>query len=265
VSEAGDALLAEGHPALVATERPSAAGVVATDTVGELALAGKTPSEAAAASATGGCSGALRFDLTLSAGETKTLGFICPVLPGRRAIRHQWDGRSGWAQLDLAKPNPPDGGLLQPDPGLGYYRGLKADELFQEADAYWEGLAGRVKIAVPDPRWAECFAAIVGHVALCMNEGAPDVAVVNYNVFNRDGAYAANILQKSGNLALSEQAIDYFLAHYFGPCSFTYSAKGETGTLRLAGDAKPPGGVILRAPRGDIVLPPGTLEARIRW
>ena len=48
-----------------------------------------------------------------------------------------------------------------------------------------------------------------------MNEGAPDVAVVNYNVFNRDGVYIANILQKAGKFQLAAQAIDYFLSHPF--------------------------------------------------
>jgi len=48
-----------------------------------------------------------------------------------------------------------------------------------------------------------------------MNKDAPDVAVINYNVFNRDGVYVANILQKSGNTELAEKAIDYFLAHPF--------------------------------------------------
>jgi hypothetical protein len=38
---------------------------------------------------------------------------------------------------------------------------------------------------------------------------------VNYNVFNRDGVYVANILQKAGRPDLSEQAIDYFLGHPF--------------------------------------------------
>ena len=50
---------------------------------------------------------------------------------------------------------------------------------------------------------------------MSMNEGAPDVAVVNYNVFNRDGVYVANILQKSGRFDLAEAAIDYFLSHPF--------------------------------------------------
>lgn len=215
VSETGDALLAEGRPALIATQKPTAAGVLATDTIGQLALEGKMPQGKRAVSPAGDCSGALRFDLALEPGEVKTLGFICPVLPGRRAVGHQWDGTSGWAQLDLARPNPPEGGQLQPDPGLGFYGALKADVLFDEAEAYWEGIASKAIILVPDRRWAECFTAIIGHVALCMNDGAPDVAVVNYNVFNRDGVYVANILQKSGNLALSEQAIDYFLGHPF--------------------------------------------------
>ena len=50
---------------------------------------------------------------------------------------------------------------------------------------------------------------------MAMNEGAPDVAVINYNVFNRDGVYVANILQKSGNKELAEKCIDYFLKHPF--------------------------------------------------
>ena len=50
---------------------------------------------------------------------------------------------------------------------------------------------------------------------MAMNEGAPDVAVINYNVFNRDGVYVANILQKSGNKELAGQCIDYFLKHPF--------------------------------------------------
>ncbi|HUT36268.1 MAG TPA: hypothetical protein VNE39_22460 [Planctomycetota bacterium] len=215
VSDAGDALLIGGHAALVANERPTAAGVLETDSIGDEATQGKTPVGKQTLSMAGNCSGALRFGLALAAGESRTLGFVCPVLPGRRAVGHQWDGKSGWAQLDLAKPDPREGGALQPDPGLDYYRGLKADALFKEAEVYWKDLVGRATIRVPDPRWAECFAAIVGHVALCMNGGAPDVAVVNYNVFNRDGVYVASILQKSGNFDLSEQAIDYFLGHPF--------------------------------------------------
>jgi hypothetical protein len=215
VSDEGDALLADGHAAIVACDKPAAAGVLATDTVGEPAMQGKTPTEKKAASVSGDCSGSLQFDVTIPPTGSQTLGFICPVLPGRRAVGHQWDGKSEWAQLDLAKPNPTEGGALQPDPGLAYWRQLKADALFEKAAAYWRDLAGGLKVRVPDARWPEALAAVLGHAAMAMNEGAPDVAVINYNVFNRDGIYTANILQKSGRFDLAEQAIDYFLAHPF--------------------------------------------------
>ena len=215
VASDGTALLVDGRPALVGQQKPTAAGVLPTDAIAEWATQGKLPPEKAAASATGDGSGGMGFEVTLAAGETKTLGFVCPVLPGRRAAGHQWDRTSGWAQLDLAQPNPPEGGLLQPDPGLDYYRGLSTESLFAEAAAYWKDLVGRATIDLPDPRWAECFAAIAGHAAMAMNEGAPDVAVVNYNVFNRDGVYVANILQESAHPELAAQAIEYFLAHPF--------------------------------------------------
>ena len=215
VSTSGDALLVDGHPALVAEMAASAAGVMSRDRIGTEALAGTVPAGKKAASPGGDCSGALRFDLSFRAGESKTLGFICPVLPGRRAVGHDWDGTSKWAQSDLAEPNPPAGGALQPDPGLAYYRSLTTAKVFDGAHAYWQKLVGQVGIRVPDPRWAACFAAILGHAAMAMNGGAPDVAVVNYNVFNRDGVYVANILQKSHNLVLAAAAIDYFLAHPF--------------------------------------------------
>ncbi|HEY3320966.1 MAG TPA: hypothetical protein VGP72_10915 [Planctomycetota bacterium] len=215
VSPDGDALLVDNQPALIASSKPSAAGVGPTDTVGDLAIGGKLPAEKNAVSEAGNCSGALRFDLTLAPKAPVTLNFICPVLPGRTAVRHKWDGKSKWAQLDEAVPNTKDGGIPQPAMGLEYYRNLKADALFDDARDYWRDLAGRVKLKLPDKRWAECFAAITGHAALCMNEGAPDVAVVNYNVFNRDGVYVANILQKSGHPELARQAISYFIGYPF--------------------------------------------------
>ena len=207
--------MVEGHPAIVAKEAPSAAGVWPSDTIGSFATEGKMPGEQSARSERGECSGALRFDLTIAAGQTTALGFVCPVLPGRRAVEHQWDGVSKWAQFDLAKPNPPEGGVLQPDPGLEYYRAIKVADLFRTAEDYWRGLVGQARIAVPDRRWSQALAAIAGHAAMSMNEGAPDVAVVNYNVFNRDGVYVANILQKAGRADLAGQCIDYFLSHPF--------------------------------------------------
>ena len=214
VSDKGDALLVDGHPALVSDTKPAAAGVLSTDTIGDLATLGKMPADKTASSDTGDCSGALCFEMEIDQ-DNKTLGFICPVLPGRRAVAHQWDGKSQWAQFDLAKPNPPEGGILQPDAGLAYYRGLKADTIFEEATAFWKAFVGKFKVTAPDARWPEALAAIVGHAAIAMNDGAPDVAVVNYNVYNRDGVYTANILQKAGQFDLAAKAIDYFLAHPF--------------------------------------------------
>ena len=215
VSADGTALLVDGHTALFANTKPSAAGVLPTDTIGELAMTGKMADEKRAASETGDCSGALRFDIKIAAGQALMLDFVCPVLAGRNAVGHKWDGKSKWAQLDEAVPNPERGGIPQADPGLLFFQNLRAASIFELAADYYKDLSGRATLKLPDPRWAECFAAITGHAALCMNEGAPDVAVVNYNVFNRDGVYVASILQKSGHTELSELAIDYFIKHPF--------------------------------------------------
>lgn len=220
VSKDGDALLVDDHPAIVAATKPSKAGVLATDTIGELALQGRMPKDKSAVSEEGNCSGALQFELTLGAGVSRTLNFVCPVLPGRRAVGHQWDGVSEWAQFDLAQLNPSSGGVLQPDAGLQYYRRLNVTELFNEARNYWKQLVEQIQLDLPDERWEGAFAAIIGHAAMEMNEGAPDVAVVNYNVFNRDGVYVANIFQKSGNMDLAAAAIDYFTKHPFNGRSY---------------------------------------------
>ena len=215
VAEGGNALLVDGRTALLCGAEGVCGGVAATDTIGEFASRGELPRDSTAASEKGDCSGALRAAVTVPPGKTVTLGLLCPVLPGRRAARHDWCGRSGWAQLDLAIPNPPTGGCLQPDLGLDAYRRLDVDELFKRARRYWKDLVARATVTLPDKRWGEALAAITAHAALTMNEGAPDVAVVNYNVFNRDGVYIANILQKVGRYDLSAAAIDYFLSHPF--------------------------------------------------
>jgi hypothetical protein len=220
ISKEGDALLVDDHPAIVTTTKASKAGVLASDTIGEFALQGGMPKGNSAISKVGNCSGALQYEFTLDARANKTFNFICPVLPGRCAVRHQWDGASEWAQFDLAKLNPPTGGILQPDAGLEYYRKLNVTELFNEAKYYWKQLVERVQLNLPDKRWEEAFAAIIGHAAMEMNEGAPDVAVVNYNVFNRDGVYVANIFQKSGNMDLAEEAINYFTKYPFNGRSY---------------------------------------------
>ena len=64
------------------------------------------------------------------------------------------------------------------------------------------------------------FNAIPAHLAINMNEGAPDVAVINYNVYNRDGMYMANVFQKSGHFDLAAKAIDYMLQHPFSGRSY---------------------------------------------
>ncbi|MFC1714950.1 hypothetical protein ACFL6S_14880, partial [Candidatus Poribacteria bacterium] len=220
VSEGGDALLVDGHPAMIAEQRPTASGVLTEDRIGYFAERGGMPDCKSAKSDSGDCSGALRFDLELGQGESRTIGSLYPVLPGRRATRHQWDGVSDWAQFDLARPNPSSGGVLQPDPSLEYYRTLEVGALFAKAKQYWEGLMRNIALQLPDARWVEAFTAIAEHVGMAMNEGAPDVAVANYNVFNRDGVYVANILQKTGQFRLAEMAIDYFLSHPFNGRSY---------------------------------------------
>jgi len=211
----------DGHVAVWASEDATDQLALPNDTVGAAAIAGipsTGPRLAASATSTNGeASGALRFDLTLTNRGAKTLTFVCPVLPGRYAVGHKWDGKSLWAQFDEAALNPPTGPdkYLQPDPGEAWWAGLDANKLFTEAAAYWRSVSHRVTLRLPDARWSESLAAIVAHSALCMNEGAPDVAVVNYNVFNRDGMYMANIFQKSGNTELAEAAIDYFLRNPF--------------------------------------------------
>jgi hypothetical protein len=210
-----DAFLVDNRLAVWAESAPTAIGVSVEDDVADYALRGQVPTDFGVGSSGGSCSGLMRYDLRLPAGGAYELGFICPVQPGRRAVPHQWDGKSPWAQLDEAKLNPTAGGQLQPDPGLDYYRRLKSAQLFAQADEYWQKFMGRAMIGVPDDRWGDAFGAIAGHVAMAMNDGAPDVAVINYNVFNRDGVYVANILQKSGNKELAEKCIDYFLTHPF--------------------------------------------------
>jgi hypothetical protein len=215
VGPRGDLLLVDGHSALVADRKPSAAGVVSTDTIGELATSGAMPADRSARSAAGDCSGALRFDGIVAPGRPVLASFICPVLPGRRAARHHWVDLKQNAMVDQAPLDPPEGGIAQPDPGPAYYRAQRPDALFEKANAYWTEFLRRIDILMPDPRWSDAMRAILGHVALCMNEGAPDVAVVNYNVFNRDGMYIANIVQKSGLKDYSEQILDYFTRNPF--------------------------------------------------
>jgi hypothetical protein len=213
-SSKGDALLADGHPALIANTQPSAAGVLPTDTIGHLALWGSMPKIQSAKSQKGNCSGALRFDLNIPAGQTESVALVCPVHAGRRAVRHKWIPRSK-NYIDSAVPHSDADGIDIPDVGLNYYRDIAADDLFQQARDDWRRFYKRVTLDLPDESWTNGFYVMLAHAGLCMNEGAADVAVLNYTVFNRDGMYIANIMQKAGLPRMSEAVIDYFLAHPF--------------------------------------------------
>ena len=215
IVEGGRAVKVDGQIAVYADPVPTAAGASATDTLEADARTGHVPELKEVESPSGDGSGLLRYDVSLSPGESRMFRLVCPVLAGRIAVSHQWDGTNPWAQLDDAVPRPLKGGPRQPELSLSEAKAIRADDLFYRAQAYWDDMAGQVKLTLPDHRWSEAFAAITSHVALAMNEGAPDVAVVNYNVFNRDGVYVTNILQKAGRPDLAERAINYFLAHPF--------------------------------------------------
>jgi hypothetical protein len=214
-SPEGDALLVEGHPAIVASRPATRAGVLPTDTIGEWAVRGELPANNQAQSKAGDCSGALRFDIRLEPGETWPLRLACPVLPGRRAVGHRWDGVNPWFQLDLNRPNPPAGGVLQPDPGPDYYRGLPVDDLFGAARRFWERQIGPARLRTPDPRWAQATTVFACHLAMAVNEGAPDLAVYNLNVFNRDCASMVNFMEKAGHPQYAVSAIEHMLAKPF--------------------------------------------------
>lgn len=213
--DAHDALLVEGHTALVADRPAQAIGVAAHDTVGAAAATGTVPDAAAATSPDGDCSGAMRFDLDVPAHDRVAVGAFCPVLAGRRAVGHRWRPGGKDNFRETAVFNPDTGGTLQPDPGPAYCRRLRSQDLFDEAAVYWRRLTGRVRLSLPDRRWSEAFAAIAGHIAMNLNDDAPDVAVINYNTFNRDGMYNIEVLQQSGLFAWAAQAIDYLYAHPF--------------------------------------------------
>ena len=210
----GKAMFVEGEPGIVADRAASKIAALPNDTIGEFAMRGEMPSAREAASKEGGCSGAFLYEVDLEPKGEQRFGFISPVLPNRRAAAHYWDGASEWAQYDLTPLNA-GYGVLQPSPPLKTLVRMKSDTLFVEARHYWQNFARPVKLELPDRRWADAFHAITAHAALTMNDGAPDVAVINYNVFNRDGVYMANIMQKAGKLGLAEKAIDYFLRQPF--------------------------------------------------
>jgi hypothetical protein len=210
-----DTISVQGHPALLSNQPADALLTPAPVETRQLDESRTIPPSSEIRSDLGDASGAFRFDVTLGPGESKSFGFISPVLHGRRAARHQWDGVSAWAQHDETDPILGSQGVEQPAPATDYYRAIRADDVFAEAEADWRGVQGKVEIQMPDRRWGQAFAAITGHLALTMNEGAPDLAVVNANTFTRAGVLMTNALQKSGNIDLASQAIAFFLQHPF--------------------------------------------------
>jgi hypothetical protein len=96
------AFFIEGEPILVAAA-PSRGAILAD---APFAPRPMTPQQMAhVESADGGCRGEMLYDLTVPAGQTQILGFICPVAP-------------------------PEGGKR---PDLDFYRSLSVDELFDQA------------------------------------------------------------------------------------------------------------------------------------
>jgi len=211
----GDVILANRQPVLISAQQPDAGDAPAPEPDSRVHPLEKLPPNPAIRMKSENASGALLFQVALAPGEAKTFRFISPVLHGRRAAPHLWDGVSPWAQMDDADPILGTQGTPQPAPGVDFYRAIPPDELFAEAENYWRKFRGDVQLDLPDPRWHEAFHAIPAHAAMCLNEGAPDVAVINYNVFNRDGVYVANIFQKTGKFDLARGVIDYFLRRPF--------------------------------------------------
>ncbi len=164
----------------------------------------------------------MRFDLTIPAGGSKVINLVCPVHAGRRAVRHHWVPRTK-NFVDEAVPKSDAPGMDQPDLGLDHYRRIQAADLFREAQIYWDDFYAGATISVPDNRWSLGFDVMFAHAGLCMNEGAADVAVTNYTVFNRDGMYIANMMQKAGRPKLSEAVIDFFLQSPFNGRPFPES------------------------------------------
>lgn len=205
----------EDHTAVVARRKPSRITVHEQDNMHEWAGNVQDRGQTSAASADGNCSGAMAFDLTIAGNATETIDLVFPVLAGRRAVGHAWDRTNPWFQLDLAIPNPHEGGELQPDPGEGFYRSLDVSRLFEQARVYWQNLVGNTCVSVPDARWSRAITAVVQHLAMVLNEGAPDLAVYSLNVFNRDGVYMAQMLQAYGQTELARVYLDYMIAHPF--------------------------------------------------
>ncbi len=132
---------------------------------------------------------------------------------GKKVSGHHWDG--GNEVTDLASVNAMDG-VLQPDHGASFYSQLSLYSIFSNIVKYWTPYVGvYYNLHLPDDLWKDALISGTSHLALNINEKAPDVAVINYNVFNRDGMYIANAMQKAGQFSISAEIIEYFLQFPF--------------------------------------------------
>ena len=163
------------------------------------------------------------YDLdVLKPGESETLRFVFPVHAGEFLRPHKWVEYQG--QNAMVDANVPVKSLddpisvdmiFVPDPGPDFFQNLDVERLFVQAKQYWRENSGSMVVQTPDKRWNQGFVIMLAHAGMCMNNGAADVAVVNYNVFNRDGMYIANMMQKAGLAHWGKTVIAYFVEHPF--------------------------------------------------
>jgi hypothetical protein len=160
--------------------------------------------------------GELIFAADLGPGASKRVALVAPVLPGRRVPGHRWQikDKDSDTYVDVA-PLDVDGGEVQPDVGAAALRAIEVVDVLRAAREDFTRLSSELHLVLPDARWSDALRATLAHLALAVNEGAPDVAVVNYNVYTRDAAYIVNVFQKAGQLALAQAGTDYLLRSPF--------------------------------------------------
>jgi hypothetical protein len=75
--------------------------------------------------------------------------------------------------------------------------------------------SGTARLDLPDGRWNEFVRAAAGHFGMMLNEGAPDLAPVNLNVFNRDLSYMTILLDTIGHPRMAETFLRWYLRYPF--------------------------------------------------
>lgn len=166
-----DAIFADGRLAVIASSVPQAIGVSATDNVAELALRGAMPEQSSATSAARACSAMMRFDLTLRAGESRTIGVVCPL-------------RATNPHSELAASN---------------LRKITADRVFRDAAQLWKDYSGRFRVTTPDARWGEALSAMLSNAAIAGVR--PDSTPAYVNLFQKTGQIVVSEKQVTASLA----------------------------------------------------------------